>query len=182
MCGITCLRDLITRKKVNKTPTSPPSPFIPPRNISKMMSPNPRRSPRQQSSTSTRRSIGGAGTSLATGLMPGTPSRRGENIPLQPSPLRNEISASASKAKSRKRARSLGGNGGDDPLAPSSAKQINPRKKRMTIVRTRGDDADVGPCERDIEEGRGGNVYWRTYGYWSNSTSVERGESEGGGN
>jgi uncharacterized membrane protein len=26
--------------------------------------------------------------------------------------------------------------GGDDPIAPGSAKQVNPRKKRMTIVIT----------------------------------------------
>ena len=55
---------------------------------------------------------------------PGTPTRR-ENVPAQPSPLRNEIT------KGRKRARSLGG--GDD-LVPSSTKAVNPRKKRMTIV------------------------------------------------
>jgi len=92
----------------------------------------PRRSPRQQQQQQqqqqmTRRSLGGLS------LLPGTPSRKGDNTPLQPSPLRNEL-ASASKTKSRKRARSLGGSGGEDPTAPSSLKQINPRKKRMTIV------------------------------------------------
>jgi len=91
----------------------------------------PRRSPRQQQQQQqqmTRRSLGGG-----LSLLPGTPSRKGDNTPLQPSPLRNEL-ASASKTKSRKRARSLGGSGGEDPTAPSSLKQINPRKKRMTIV------------------------------------------------
>ena len=90
-----------------------------------MMSPSTRRSPRQLMTT--RRSLGNT---------QGTPiqSRRSENAPLQPSPLRNEISSSSSTKKSRKRARSLGGAGNDDPTAPSSAKQTNPRKKRMTIV------------------------------------------------
>lgn len=58
---------------------------------------------------------------------------RGENAPIQPSPLRNEIASSA-KAKSRKRARSLGGAGDGDTVDASSAKLANPRKKRMTVV------------------------------------------------
>lgn len=92
--------------------------------VQDMISPSTRRSPRQ--SNAARRSL--------LGLPPASPTRAA-NAPLQPSPLRNEIS-SASKP-GRKRARSLGGNG-DDPTAPSSAKQINPRKKRMTIAPARG--------------------------------------------
>jgi hypothetical protein len=78
----------------------------------------------------TRRSPRTAASRRSLALAPGTPLSRGENAPIAPSPLRNEIS---SVNKGRKRARSLGG-GGDDPTAPSSAKQVNPRKKRMTIV------------------------------------------------
>src|SRR5579859_3699304 len=89
-----------------------------------MATPSSRRSPRQVQSSLRR--------SLAFNTTPGTPTRR-ENAPIQPSPLRNEISP---VKQSRKRARSLGGVGGDDPIAPGSAKQVNPRKKRMTIVIT----------------------------------------------
>jgi hypothetical protein len=85
-----------------------------------MMSPNTRRSPRQLN----RLSMGATGQ-----LINPLPSRRGENTPIQPSPLRNEISSTLSTSKkSRKRARSLGGSAGDDTTTKL------PRKKRMTIV------------------------------------------------
>jgi hypothetical protein len=137
-----------------------------------MLSPPTRRSPRQ-----TRKSIGAAGS------MPGTPTRR-ENAPLQPSPLRNEL---ASASKSRKRARSLGGAGIDDPTAPPSAKQTNPRKKRMTIVypltlahvkkvlmigSVKGDFEESYGCWRDSWRG----CLWRTYCYWDLSGGFEGGE------
>ena len=85
------------------------------------MSPSTRRSPRQVN----RLSMGSPTHQLISPL----PSRRGQNAPIQPSPLRNEISSTLSiTKKSRKRARSLGGSVGDD-----TTKQL-PRKKRMTIV------------------------------------------------
>jgi hypothetical protein len=71
---------------------------------------SPRRSPRQSA----------ANQLLNSKRLPG------QTTPLQPSPLRNEIT---SNTKSRKRARSLGGHTTDD--LPNKSQ---PRKKRMTIV------------------------------------------------
>ena len=128
-----------------------------------MVSPARKRSPRQSSGMT-------------------TPQKRRDNMPLQPSPLRNEIFASSSAKKGRKRARSLGA-GSDDPTAPSSTKQVNPRKKRMTIVMPytlllTGQGSRKGYSEKGNRRGR----IWRTHGHRSDSRSVERGKITRRGN
>src|SRR5579859_8023287 len=120
-----------------------------------MLSPNPRRSPRQN----TRKS-------LAFPLPPGTPTSHRENAPLHPSPLRNEIGS-----VKRKRARSLGG--ADDTTSVKI-----PRKKRhivpipVSLVVLREYLTVVGARQGDTEET--GGFCGRTYCYWRYPRSIKR--------